>query len=354
MQSLSSCDALSPASHCAIVAEPVTIKWDPSLPIFAKEEFLRAVGDEYGWLGGIDESGTLRCILPYTIVRKAGLRMVRFRVETIACGAEVDLLAERAFLNSVVQYFRTTRADVIIPASTNTIFRTYPDCAAAAPYGTYVTTLSAPEDALWAAVSPSHRRHVRRARDRGVQVRNALEQLTTAHEIIRNTFRSSSLPFMRLESFARMIQGLGNNVHLFVAEHQDRVQCCALISFSQHTAYYMYGGSIPQALPGAMHLLHWEAMRLYRQIGVRRYDFCGTRINPPPGSKAAGLAAFKQRFGAALCPGYMWKCAINALTSAVYSVGVKLLRGGDIVDAEQHKLNRRPSLGEHESSLCED
>ena len=45
----------------SIKAEPIKIHWDPSLPVFAKEEFLRAVGDEYGWLGGLDESGTLRC-----------------------------------------------------------------------------------------------------------------------------------------------------------------------------------------------------------------------------------------------------------------------------------------------------
>ena len=101
----------------------------PSLPVFAKEEFLRAVGDEYGWLGGIDESGILRCVLPYTIVRKAGLRMVRFRVETISLGGPLDVPEEQSFLNSVVQHFRTTRADVIIPPTNNAIFRTYPDGA---------------------------------------------------------------------------------------------------------------------------------------------------------------------------------------------------------------------------------
>src|SRR5246127_2825735 len=105
----------SHVSHCTIKAEPIPIRWDQSLPVFAKQEFLRAVGDEYGWLGGIDQSGTLRCVLPYTIVRKAGLRMVRFRIETIPCDVDLDLSEEKSFLNSVVQYFRSTGADVIIP-----------------------------------------------------------------------------------------------------------------------------------------------------------------------------------------------------------------------------------------------
>jgi hypothetical protein len=317
------------------------LPWDPGLPVFAKEEFLRAVGDEYGWLGGVDETASLRCVLPFTIVRKAGVRMVRFRVETIPFGKELDVLEERSFLNGVVQHFRENRADVIIPASTNTIFRAYPEGAEAAPYGTYFVSLAKAEDALWAAVSPSHRRHVRSAEKSGVRVRSAPECMHVTHAIIHNTFKKSSLPFMSLESFARMVEGLGENAHLLVAECHGQIQSCALIAYSLQGAYYLYGGSIPQAVPGAMHLLHWEAIRLYRRLGVRRYDFCGARIDPAPGSKAAGLAAFKQRFGADLDRGYMWKCSISPLKSAIYSLGVRWLRGGDIVDAEHHKLDHR-------------
>ena len=337
MEAISTCHSSAGGLQCTLKAERIKIQWDQSLPIFAKEEFLRAVGDEYGWLGGIDESGTLRCILPYTVVRKAGVRMVRFRIETIHLDAGLDVQAERSFLNNVVQYFRRTGADVIIPPSTNAIFRTYPDCAVAAPYGTYFISLEKPESVLWAAVSSSHRRHVRSAEKGGVQVRNAPEYVTEAHTIIRDTFAKSSLPFMSFEKFTRLIGGLEGNVHLLVAESKGRVQCCAVNAFSQRTAYYMYGGSIPDAAPGAMHLLHWEAIRMYRRLGVRRYDFYGARINPAAGSKAAGLAAFKERFGAELDRGYIWKCRIT-LKSVLYSLGVRWFRGGDIVDAERHKL----------------
>lgn len=341
MEHVSTCQSPTGALQCALKAEPIKIQWNPSLPIFAKEEFLSAVGDEYGWLGGIDECGSLRCFLPYTVVRKAGVRMVRFRIETIPYGTGVGVLEEKSFLNSVVQYFRKTRADVIIPASTNAIFRTYPDRAVAAPYGTYFIALEKPESALWAAVSASHRRNVRSAEKSGVQVRNAAECVTAAHRIIRDTFAKSSLPFMSFEKFAHLIGGLGGNAHLLVAEWQGKVQCCSVNAFSQHTAYYMYGGSIPDAVPGAMHLLAWEAIRMYRLLGVRRYDFYGARINPAPGSKAAGLAAFKERFGAELDQGYIWKCRISTFKSAIYSIGVRWFRGGDIVDAERHKLDHR-------------
>ena len=49
---------------------PIEIDWHPGLSIYASEPFLKAVGDEYGWLGGMDEEGNLRCILPFTIINK--------------------------------------------------------------------------------------------------------------------------------------------------------------------------------------------------------------------------------------------------------------------------------------------
>ena len=144
-------------------ATPIEINWHSGLPIFASESFLKAVGDEYGWLGGIDESGKLRCILPYTIIRKAIFRMVRFRVETIPLGEGLDVEEEKSFLNSAIEYFRSIGADMIIPATTNTIFRTYPDGADAAPYGSYVIDLSQPEDILWRNIERITRQNINTA-----------------------------------------------------------------------------------------------------------------------------------------------------------------------------------------------
>ena len=54
-------------------------------------------------------------------------------------------------------------ADVVIPATTNTIFRTYPDGATAAPYGSYVVDLTQTEEALWNKVHSKHRNVIRNA-----------------------------------------------------------------------------------------------------------------------------------------------------------------------------------------------
>ena len=319
-------------------ALPIDIDWHPGLSIYASEPFLKTAGAEYGWLGGMDHLGRRRCILPYTVVRKAAVRMVRFRVQTIPLDETLGLQEEKSFLNSAVEYFRSTGADLIIPASTNAIFRTYPDNAIAAPYGTYVIDLRQSEEILWKNVHSKHRNVIRNAHNKGVRILSGIEYARTAYRLIQETFKRSSLPFMSQCRFERMILGLGENVKIFVADCNGVAQGCAVIPFSKQGAYYNYGGTVSEPLSGATNLLQWEAIRYFRALGVNSYDFCGVRINPEKGSKAAGLMMYKERFGPQLLQGYMWKYPLNPLKSAIYSWAIRMFRGGDIVDRERHKL----------------
>ena len=316
----------------------IDINWHPELSIYASEPFLKAVGDEYGWLGGFDDAGTLRCILPYTIIKKAVFRMVRFRVETMPLGEELSIDQEKAFLNSVIKYFRTIGADLVIPATTNTIFKTYPDDADAAPYGSYIIDLTQSEEILWAKLHSKHRNVVRNAMKKGVEILEGKEFMGPAHKMIRDTLKRSKLGFMRLDDFSRFVYSLNGNIKILIANHEGVAQGCAVIPYSNYSAYYLYGGSVSHPLSGAMNLLQWEAIRMFRNLGVQRYDFVGVRIDPTEGSKQEGLMTFKKRFGGQLVQGYMWKYAIRPLKYFVYAQAVHRLRGGDIVDQEKHKL----------------
>jgi len=321
---------------------PLEFEWQPEFSIYASPGFLAAVSDAYGWLGGRDEGGTLRFILPYTIVRRHGVRMVRFRVETIVTQPTPDgMREERQFLDACLRWFKDNGAHVIIPASTNTLFRTFPDGAQAVPYGSYVLDLTPPEEELWNRVHPKHRNVIRGAQKKGVQVLTGLEYAPAAYDLIAETFRRSAMPLMSRQAFDRMIRGLGNQVQVFVALHKGVVQACAVIPFSRYSAYYAYGGTSASPVTGASNLLQWEAIRHFRAFGTQRYDFCGARINPDEGSKAAGLAMFKARFGGQLRTGYMWKCPLQPLRAAIYNLGVRLLRGGDIVDQELRRYAGR-------------
>jgi len=324
----------------ALSATRVEIRWHPEISIYASESFLKLVGDEYGWIGGIDDSGELRCVLPYTIIRKANFRIVRFRVETIPIGEGIEVEEENLFLKSAIEYFRSLGADMIIPATTNTIFRTYPDGAIVAPYGTYIIDLTQREETLWSNLHSKHRNVIRNAMKKGVEIRIGTEHLEIAYEMVRDTLKRSKLGFMSYKKFENFVLDLDNNVKIFVAEYQGAIQGCAVFPFSTYSAYYLYGGSILNPLTGATNLLQWEAIRTFRNLGIKRYDFVGVRIQPEKGSKQEGLIMFKQRFGGQLVQGYMWKYPIHPMKYSIYSIAVRLLRGGDIVDNEQHKLFR--------------
>jgi len=323
-----------------MIVRQIEIKWHSDMSIFASENFLKAVGDEYGWLGGFDDSGNLKCFLPFTIIKKPFFKLIRFRVETILLDENFSLDEEKLFLNLVVNYCRNINADVIIPATTNTIFRTYPDGAVAAPYGTFKIDLTQSEEKIQETMSTSHRRKIRLAIREGVKVKSGKEYAEIAYELIRDTFKRSRLGFMKFDAFKKYLEGLGHNVRIFVAEHGGKIQGSLVIPFSQYTAYYVYGGSIPEPVTGATNLLHWEAIRFFKNSGVRFYDFVGVRINPKKGSKQEGLSQYKERFGGKLYLGYMWKYKLNSLKYYAYSLAVRLLRGGDIVDNEKHKLNK--------------
>lgn len=319
-------------------ATPIAINWHSGLPIFARESFLKAVGDEYGWLGGIDESGQLRCILPYTIIRKMIFRMVRFRVEAIPLREGYGITEEKSFLNSAIEYFRSIGADMIIPAATNTIFRTYPDGADAAPYGSYVIDLYQPEDILWRNINRITRQNINKSLKKGVKIRSGIEHLDAAYMLIRDTFRRSKLPFMNYESFKRYILGLGENGKIMIADYQSVAQSYVVFAFSNYCAYAVYAGNIANQHQGANKLIYWEAIRFFKKLGVQRFDFMGARIDPEKGSKQETINSFKKRFGAKLIQGYMWKYSFHPLKYLFYSMAARLRSGGDIVDAERHKL----------------
>jgi hypothetical protein len=313
-------------------------RWHEDLPIFAHPAFLSAVSDRNGWLGGIDEHGELRCILPYTVIRRGPLSMARFRVETLPQGGELTLPQERSFLRSVIKHCRAIGADMVIPATTNTVFRTYPEGADAAPYGTYRADLTRHEDELWGRMRPVIRSDIKRAMSAGVKVVDGSHELPSVYSLVRDTFRRSRLPFMSWQAFERYVVGLGAHAKVMLACLDGRIQSCALFAFSRYCAYAPYVGNVDPPMQGANKLLYWEAMRHFRQAQVRCFDLVGARIKPDQGSKHDGINALKRRLGGSLTQGYIWKYPLSPLKYRLYSAAVRWRSGGDIVDAERHKL----------------
>ena len=311
-------------------AVPVEINWHSDMPVYASEGFLRTVSDEYGWLGGTDELGHLRCVLPYTVVRRPGVRMIRFRLETTPLQSELGEGEEKTFLSSVIDYLRSTGADMIIPSGNTALFRTCPAGALAAPYGTFINDLNQSEEVLMSGVRKTYRNNIRRAKQAKVEVKCSLEYQDIAYTLVADTLKRSGLSFKTREEFKDTVSSLGDNLKIFVAEHGGVIQGCMVSPFSLHSAYNWYSGSRQEPVLGAMHLLHWEAMQQFRAMGVKRFNFQGVRINPEKGSKQEGIMNYKKGFGGQLVQGCMWKYAFHALKFAAYSVASRFLAGSDL------------------------
>ena len=198
--------------------------------------------------------------------------------------------------------------------------------------------LSQSEEVLWKNIGRITRQNIGTAKRDGVCIEAGLEQLETAYSLIKETFARSKLPFMSYESLRWFISGLGANGKLITATYQGKLQSCVLYGFSDHCAYAIYAGNAFPQHQGANKLIYWEAFRMFKELGVRRFDFVGARINPAKGSKNEAINLFKQRLGANLVQGYIWKYALRPWRSLAYSYGVRVLRGGDIVDLERHKM----------------
>jgi lipid II:glycine glycyltransferase (peptidoglycan interpeptide bridge formation enzyme) len=278
-------------------------------------------------------------VLPYTIIRKAGFRLVRFRLETVPLQDEFDAEQEKVFLNCCIKFFRSAGADLIIPGSNAVLFRTYPDGAVAAPYGTFIKDLNQSEEALFNEVHADFRKKIRSAMRAGVEIKSGPQYLDLAYGMIVDTLkRSGGEVIKEYKEFRKSLLSLGQNVKIFIAEYHGAPQACLVTAFSQYSAYTFYGGTIAEPLKGAMHLLHWEAIRQLKETGVERFNFQGVRINPETGSKQEGIMTFKKRFGGKLVQGYTWKCSLQPWKWAAYSIAVRMLKGGDLVDRERYKL----------------
>ena len=91
-----------------------------------------------------------------------------------------------------------------------------------------------------------------------------------------------------------------------------------------------------------MNLLHWTAMTDMKTRGVKEYDFVGARVNPPLGSKLETIQRFKERFGATMWQGYLWRYPLKPMRYGAFRLFARansFMHGatykGDIIDEER-------------------
>ncbi len=308
-------------------------KNDDNHSIFAGSDYLKSDCNDFNWLGGFD-GNSLKFLLPYRIYKKLFFKYIMFTTETIYLDDISDVNDEKDFLNKAVSFLRKKNIDFIIQPPTYAVFKIYPDKASFAEFGSFIIDLTLTESQIWSNIHPKHRNVIKNAEKKGVVIKRGIEYLDIAYELYIKTLKRSNITGSLKDKLLNLVDNIKNNITVFIAFYNGEPQGCAIMPYNCYSAYYIYGGSIEKPLTGAVNLLHWEAIKYFKTIKTRYYDFVGARLECAPGSKYESLQKFKSRFGGSLKKGYLWKYPLHKSKYMLYNLLLKLgnKKHSDIID----------------------
>lgn len=177
------------------------------------------------------------------------------------------------------------------------------------PPHNWMLDITKTEQELLIGMKPKTRYNINLAQRKGVVVREgSKDDLISFWQLILETAARGSFRLHPQEYYWQMWESLSpNNIKLLVAEFQGKVLAGMIMTLFSDTATYLHGGS-SKSLKEYMapYLLHWEAIKLSKQLGFETYDFGGVApgTDEKTGTKVvlvkhswAGISRFKKSFG---------------------------------------------------------
>jgi lipid II:glycine glycyltransferase (peptidoglycan interpeptide bridge formation enzyme) len=263
-------------------------------------------------------------------------------------GARLTEEKEKQFLNNFISYIKKNKtAHRICQSPTFAVFKNYPDESIYAPFGTYFVDLENNSvETLYKNLHGKHRNVIKNAEKNTIFIKYGEETVKDFYSLYKATMQRSSMYCESLNYFKELHKALENNIVCGVAYNNQVPQGALLMPFTKFAAFYLYGASAEKIeITGAMNYLHWNTMQLLKEKGVKRYDFVGARLGSV-GTKLKGIQQFKERFGATLEKGFLWKKDIHSAKCKTFDnlLFLKLRMKGqkvplDIISQELQKTN---------------
>jgi CelD/BcsL family acetyltransferase involved in cellulose biosynthesis len=226
--------------------------------------------------------------------------------------ADPSSFDQRAFLQAVAAYCRRERMGLVemsCPWLEGDILHGYG--YRAVEDVTFSMRLQGAEDA-WKNIQKRTQTYIRQAQKFGVTVEAAANE-TAVHEhyeqLLQVFAKYASRPPYGVERPLAMWRHLHPpHLALLRAMHDDRCIASYLLAFDRETMWGLASASRQDALHLRPNdLLHWKAIDLACQRGLRNYDFCGG-------------GDYKQKYGARLVSRVRWIRAFNPAISLAYRV----------------------------------
>lgn len=156
---------------------------------------------------------------------------------------------------------------------------------------TLVLDLTKSEQDLLAHMSKKTRQYVRKSERGGVQIRmtKSGEDIAACLEIYKQTAARAGFALHNDDYYEDIAAKMGDHSQVFMATYEGRAVAFLWLAVSAETAFELYGGMNDEGQElRANYILKWEAIRRFKEWGIRRYDMNGL-LND-------GVSKFKQGF----------------------------------------------------------
>lgn len=203
------------------------------------------------------------------------------------------------------------------------------------PPDTVLINLEHSEEAILEAMKPKWRYNIRLAEKKGVTIRRTDEEgLGTFYNLYQSTAKRDGIAIHSLTYYQKLFSHCknyqGQEIGLYLAEHEGEAISAVIILFRGHEAVYLYGASADHKRNlMAPYALQWQAIKDAKAASCTSYDFFGIPPNEDPNHPMAGLYRFKTGFGGKIIhrPGswdYVYRPVIRKLFTAAESLRRKL------------------------------
>ncbi|HEV8601481.1 MAG TPA: peptidoglycan bridge formation glycyltransferase FemA/FemB family protein [Patescibacteria group bacterium] len=168
------------------------------------------------------------------------------------------------------------------------------------PTHNWMLSLTKTEQELLIGMKPKTRYNINLAQRKGVKVRvGTKEDLIPLYQLLLETAGRNGFKLHPQNYYWQAVETMfPRYLKILIAEYQGKPLAGMLLSLFGDTATYLHGGSASSMKEAmAPYLLHWEAIKLSKSMGLSLYDFGGVTANASQDHAWVGLSRFKKGFG---------------------------------------------------------
>jgi lipid II:glycine glycyltransferase (peptidoglycan interpeptide bridge formation enzyme) len=199
------------------------------------------------------------------------------------------------------------------------------------PVNEWMLDLTKTEEELLIGMKPKTRYNINLASRKGVTVREGEKKdLLTLWQLLLESANRNNIRLHPQNYYWQMWDYLAPDyLKILIAEYQGKPLAGMILTLFGDTATYLHGGTSAKMKEAmAPYVLHWEAIRLARQLGLKNYNFGGVAPEGEERHAWAGISRFKKGFGGfeVKYPG-SFDLIFSPIWYNVYKNARKLLKG---------------------------